>query len=178
MCVEKVALRAPEPEDLELLYEWENRKSLWQVSNTIAPFSKYVLRQYLETAHQDIFQTRQLRLMIELLAPGKPKTIGAVDLFDFEPVHERAGVGILIGDRAEKGKGYAKVALGHLIEYVFKTLHLKQLYCNISESNTVSQNLFTQAGFTEIGKKRFWNKTETGFEDEIMYQLINSKQLF
>ena len=62
---DKVVLRALEPEDVELLYGWENDSDLWQVSNTLAPFSKYVLTQFIESQMQDIYQTRQMRLVIE-----------------------------------------------------------------------------------------------------------------
>ena len=33
---ERVCLRALEPEDLELLYRWENDSELWEVGNTLA----------------------------------------------------------------------------------------------------------------------------------------------
>lgn len=45
---ELIKLRAMEPEDIEILYRWENDTDIWKVSNTIAPFSKYVLRQFIE----------------------------------------------------------------------------------------------------------------------------------
>ncbi|WP_227625579.1 hypothetical protein [Geofilum rubicundum] len=37
---DEVLLRAVEPGDVDLLYDWENRMELWPVSNTLAPFSK------------------------------------------------------------------------------------------------------------------------------------------
>lgn len=169
----RIRLRALEPEDLDALYDWENRQALWQLSNTIAPFSRFVLSKYLESAHLDIYQTRQLRLMITLIAPNVPdKTIGAIDLFDYEPLHQRAGVGILIGDSEEKGKGFASMALEELMEYSFSVLQLNQLYCNISIDNEVSLNLFKKHGFIEIGVKKQWNKTPLGFVDEIMLQKV------
>ena len=58
-------LRALEPNDIEPIYKWENDSSIWQLSNTFAPFSKYVITQFIENSHQDIFQLKQLRLMIE-----------------------------------------------------------------------------------------------------------------
>ncbi len=172
---QKVILRALEPEDIDVLYNWENKQDLWQVSNTIAPFSRFVLSKYLESAHLDIYQTRQLRLMIVLVTPNKPdKTIGAIDLFDYEPLHQRAGIGILIGDTTEKGKGYASMALDELIEYSFSILQLNQLFCNISIDNKISLNLFKKHGFVEIGIKKQWNKTPQGFVDEVMLQRIRS----
>ena len=85
MKCEKIKLRALEPEDLELLYEWENNNSYWVFSNTVTPFSKYTLKRYLENSHKNIFETGQLRLMIELASDKK--TIGTIDLFDFDPFH-------------------------------------------------------------------------------------------
>ena len=51
---ELIKLRAMEPEDIEILYRWENDTDIWKVSNTIAPFSKYVLRQFIENQSRDI----------------------------------------------------------------------------------------------------------------------------
>ena len=57
-------LRALEPEDLDFLYELENTELFWEVSNTTSPFSKFVLRHYIENSHRDIFEAKQLRLVI------------------------------------------------------------------------------------------------------------------
>jgi len=168
---EKIKLRALEPEDLELLYEWENNDSYWVISNTVAPFSKYTLKRYLENSHKSIFETGQLRLMIEIV-PEK-KTIGTIDLFDFDPFHMRAGVGILIADDAERRKGYASMALKRLIDYCFTTLQLHQLYCNILANNSESMELFKKQGFIQSGIRKEWIKTSEGYLDEYMFQLIN-----
>ena len=165
-----IKLRALEPEDIELLYTWENDTLLWKVSNTIAPFSKYTLKRYIENAHEDIFDTKQLRLMI--VAKDQNKTIGCIDLFDFEPFHQRAGVGILIYEKEDRSKGYAKVALNVLINYCFNTLGLHQLYCNITEDNVASIELFTKAGFVQTGCKIDWLKYCNDWKNELTLQLI------
>jgi diamine N-acetyltransferase len=175
----EIKLRAPEPEDLDILYVWENDPEIWNVSNTITPFSRFILSKYIENAHLDVFQTRQLRLMIDVSVSGtRTKTVGAIDLFDFEPLHLRAGVGILIGDVSDRKKGYADKALKHLIHYSFNTLLLNQLYCNISIDNQISMDLFQKNGFEKIGVKRLWNKTSKGYSDEVMLQLISPLSLY
>ncbi len=70
----EIVLRAPEPGDLNLLYKWENDPGIWQVSNTITPFSKYILEKYIETAHMDIYQVKQLRLMIDVKSKNQAIT--------------------------------------------------------------------------------------------------------
>ena len=89
---ENLSMRALEPSDLELLYEWENDSSIWKVSQTLTPYSKHILSKFLENAHLDIFTTKQLRLMI--VKDGL--SIGTIELFDYDPVNSRAGLGILI----------------------------------------------------------------------------------
>ena len=109
----EIKLRAPEPEDLELLYSWENDPDIWHLGNTIQPFSKHTLREYLESASRTIFEEGQLRLMIDKKEDNS--TIGTIDLFDFDPVNMRAGVGILIAKKEERNRGYASMALECLI---------------------------------------------------------------
>ncbi|HEX2969564.1 MAG TPA: GNAT family N-acetyltransferase [Bacteroidales bacterium] len=171
MRYEKINLRAPEPEDLELLYNWENNNIYWVISNTLTPFSKYTLKRYLEDSHKTIFETGQIRLMIDVV--DEWKTIGTIDLFDYDPFHNRAGVGILLADESYRKKGYASMALKCLIDYCFKTLQLHQLYCNILEDNCESIELFTKNGFKKIGIKEDWIKTSGGYLNEYMFQLLN-----
>lgn len=165
---ENINMRALEPSDLELLYQWENDSSIWKVSQTLTPYSKHILTQFLETAHLDIFTTKQLRLMI--IKEGF--SIGTIELFDYDPVNSRAGIGILIAQENERRKGYAKEALGLMIEYAFKHLKINQLYCNISSSNKISLNLFSSLDFILVGVKKKWNKTSVGWEDELLFQLL------
>lgn len=165
-----IYLRALEPEDLDLLAKVENDESLWEVSNTQTPYSKFVLKQYLDNAHLDIYQVKQLRLVII----NKPdnQEVGLIDLFDFNPHHKRVGIGIVI-IKKHQHKGYATEALRLVIHYCFNTLQLHQIYANILEENTKSISLFTQQGFKNIGVKKDWISYQNKFKNEILFQLIN-----
>ena len=168
---EHIYLRALEPTDLELLYTCENDRLVWKVSNTITPFSKYVLQQYLEASQNDIYTNKQLRLMI--CKTKSHECIGTIDLFDFDALNGRVGLGILIFELFRK-QGFAYEAIALVKQYVFDTLLLNQLYCNISSSNSESITLFEKCGFQQIGLKKQWNRVKTNqFEDEWIYQLIN-----
>jgi diamine N-acetyltransferase len=171
----KVSLRALEPDDVEILYKWENDRSIWHLSNNISPLSRFTLEQYVMSAGQDIFATRQVRMMIDLRNPENGiKTIGSIDLFEFEPAHQRAGVGILILE-GFRGKGYASESLELLINYAFETLQLHQLFANISVDNIESIRLFESKGFRFIGVKKEWNRIRNNWQDESMFQLIYQK---
>lgn len=167
-----ISLRAPEPEDLDLLYLWENEPSVWQVSGTLTPFSRYILKQYLEHAGKDIYEVKQLRLMIQLNSNHRP--LGAVDLFDFDAHHHRAGLGILIADPSDRRQGYARETLETMTTYCFDVLNLHQLYCNIAAGNGASIQLFKEAGFRESGRKKEWLFDGKTYEDEFIFQKIKS----
>ena len=169
----ELLLRALEPSDVELLYNWENDRSIWKLSNTIAPFSRFILEHYVENSHQDIYTAKQLRLMIDVNDDASSyKTVGCIDLFDFDPVNMRAGVGIII-EKNNRGKGYASLALKNLIDYAFSVLNLHQLYCNITVENKLSLELFKKANFEIAGLKKQWIKDKDAWLDEYLLQLIN-----
>ncbi len=173
--VYEIVLRAPEPSDIDVLYRWENDTEIWHVSNAYTPFSKYILEKYIENAHLDIYQVKQLRLMIDVRGNGilQSRPVGTIDLFDFDPYHNRAGVGILIGDKSDRKRGYASAALRKFIDYSFNTLQLHQLYCNITKGNKDSMGLFKKCGFRVSGCKADWIKTPGGYIEEYLLQLIN-----
>lgn len=167
----QIYLRAIEPEDLSFLHEVENDERIWELSHTQTPYSRYVLKQYLENAHQDIYEAKQLRLVISDL---EDHSIGLIDLFDFDFKNRRAGVGILIKELEDRQRGFGREALQLLIDYSFSHLHLHQLYCNINEDNQASVNLFVQLGFEIVGKKRDWNFTGSTYKNEYLLQLIKT----
>lgn len=177
--VYEIKLRALEPADIDLLYKWENDPEIWRVSNTYTPFSRYVLEKYIEYSHLDLYQVKQLRLMIDIFDTDRKKkrSIGSVDLFNFDPYHNRAGVGILIGEKSYRKKGYASAALGKMIDYGFNVLQLHQIYCNIIPENSESLGLFKKYGFRVCGKKKDWIKTPGRYVEEYMLQLINPNDL-
>jgi diamine N-acetyltransferase len=170
----KIILRALEPFDLEILYQWENDQEIWRVSNTLVPYSRHILQKYIEEAHRDIYETKQLRLIIDSTDSEKNQiSVGAIDLFDFDPLHCRAGIGILIAEKKYRNKGFAGLALNEIIKYSFEILQLHQLYSNITVDNTASIRVFQKSGFTLSGIKKDWVKNKNGFIDEAIYQLIN-----
>lgn len=167
---ERILLRAPEPEDLDTLYRWENDTKLWQYGNTMAPLSKYILREYIRESAKDIYTTRQLRLMIVLQEnPAVP--VGAVDLFDFDPLHLRAGVGILMDEKFRQ-QGLAVNSIQLVLEYARIQLGLHQLYCHITSNNLASIQLFERMGFIQTGSKKHWTRIGTGWHDELIYQCL------
>jgi diamine N-acetyltransferase len=169
---ENIYLRALEPNDLEFVYAMENDQSMWEVSNTQTPYSRFLIKQYLENAHQDIYEAKQLRLAI--CQDQDFPAIGLIDLFDFDPKNNRAGVGIVIQGQENRNQNIGSEALELLLKYSFYHLNLHQLYANISTENSASIALFSKFGFQKIGVKKDWVLVHGSYQDEAIFQLINS----
>ncbi len=167
---DQIYLRALEPDDLDFIYELENNTAIWEISGTSAPYSKHVLKQYLDNAHRDIYDVKQLRLCI----CNEDKVLGLIDLFDFDPQHKRAGVGIVILEEKERNHGIGTEAIELICDYGFTTLGLRQIFANVIEENSVSLHLFKKLGFEEVGVKKDWIFINDRFKNEILLQKIKS----
>lgn len=197
-----VALRAVEPRDVDLLYGWENDVEIWAVSGTTEPFSRAQMERFVERQMEgaDLLRTGQLRLMIDVRQAdglsradgaaenengsmsgnvsggvsggGGFRTVGAVDLFEYDPLNGRAGLGILIYGEENRRRGYASDTLEILCRYAREQLRLHQLWCTVGAGNAASLALFRQAGFVETGVRRDWLWSPEGFRDEILLQKI------
>ena len=103
---------------------------------------------------------------------GAFRTVGAVDLFEYDPLNGRAGLGILIYGEENRRRGYASDTLEVLGRYAREQLRLHQLWCTVGAGNAASLALFRQAGFVETGVRRDWLWSPEGFRDEILLQKI------
>ena len=160
-------LRALEPTDLDVLYRWENDEELWHTSATITPFSRKQLWDYIENYDGDIYRHHQLRLIIEVVATNK--AVGTLDLFDFDPVNNRASVGILI-DKEFQGRGYGKMAMNLFESYCRRYLSINQLSATVATDNILSLKLFSALEYREVGIMKWWLKRENEYIDAILFQ--------
>ena len=170
LCGAKCRLRAVEPQDIDYIHRQENDPSVWAVSGTTAPYSRYSIENFVAEQQAGIYATHQLRLMIETVADGR--RVGMADLFEFDAVNLRAGVGILVCDPSDCRQGYAAEALHLLCDYAREVLRLHQLWCGVRADNVASLALFRSAGFVRTGCRRDWCLTAEGWCDQIDFQKI------
>ena len=167
---EKIYLRALEPEDLEFLFKWENCVDVWQESNTLAPFSRFAIKEFIERSlSENVFEVGQIRLMI--CSTQDNSVVGTADIFDIDSINSRAAVGLLI-ENSHRGKGYAKDALDLLCNYAANTLLLNQLYVHIATDNASCLTLFDKSDFEKCGTLKSWIKIKSGYKDVFVYQKI------
>lgn len=185
---ESISLRAMEPEDIDNIYCWENDPTVWVDSAAHQPFSRHALRQFIEeNSSVDIYSCRQLRLMadIEIITNYESEialptaktilsthyTVGCVDIFDFDPYHRRAGVGIIVDSRHRR-QGYGTLMLAELEKFACQHLSLHQLHCTIAADNGASLALFEKVGYKRCGTLSQWVLSNNSWIDAHTYQKL------
>ncbi|MBQ7530196.1 MAG: GNAT family N-acetyltransferase [Paludibacteraceae bacterium] len=161
-----IFLRKLEPDDLPLLYQWENDTDAWLDGNTHNPLSHDDLRDYIMRTTGDIFRDGQLRLMIcpaltstaDIPLKGEAvstEPVGCVDLYDVDIRNRKAAVAVYIAPN-RRGEGLASQALTQLKSYVAHTLCFRLLYALVRKTNLASENLFLSAGFERVAVLPKW----------------------
>lgn len=165
---DNISLRPAEPEDARQIYDWENDRDNWRVSETSTPLSYFQIEQFL-LGNSDLVANHQLRLMIDV--KGQEKPVGCIDLFDYNPIHGRVALGILI-DKTCRRKGYAYNAIKICLEYLFRHVMVHQVHCLVDDLNDESHRLFEKLGFSLGGRRKEWLRTPNGYIDVCFYQII------
>lgn len=160
-------LRAPEPEDLDVLFNMENDSSIWMVSGNAVPYSRYHIKKYIQQSQHDFYTDRQIRFMIEREADNV--VMGTVDLTDIDPYNGRAEVGIALLSEY-RGQGIASAALKIVLGYAKRVLRLRQLFCLVPADNETSVKLFASNGFGESGRLQQWLVHEESYSDVLILQ--------
>ena len=164
-----IRLRAPEPEDLEVMLAFENDESIWEQSSATGPYSRYQLKRFLQESQNDLFVDRQLRLMI---VTTEGEVAGIVDLCTFDPRHNRAEVGVVVRKEFRR-RGIGRKALELLEKHSFNLLGIHQLYALVREDNTASISLFQKCGYMQSGCLKEWYRSGVGYRGVIVFQKIN-----
>ena len=163
----KYLLRAPEPEDLDVLFNMENDTSLWMVSGNAVPYSRYQIKKYIVQSQHDFYTDRQVRFMI--LREVDNVVLGSVDLTDIDPYNGRAEIGIALLSEY-RGQGIASAVLKIVSGYAKKVLRLRQLFCHVPSGNEQSINLFASNGFNESGCLKDWLVKDDTYDDVLIMQ--------
>ncbi len=159
-----------EPDDVARLYEWENDQSVWRHGTTTQPLSRATVKALVDNADLDLYQSRQMRLMI--VSRETQETVGCVDVFDYDPFHQHALVAVLVREPFRR-KGYAFDAMRTFTEYLFGTFAIHTLCATISGDNEASLRLFEKCGFSHVGTRPQWLCLDGRWHDELIYVLQN-----
>ena len=145
-----IFLRELHASDFDVMLKWENDPKNWKVSGTHKKYTKEEIEAFL-SIKQDLVTQEQYRYVICL--NDTKKSIGTLDLFEFDIQNNEVGIGILIAEKEYRNKGYAEEVINLITAYCRNELKLVNLFCNIQKDNTISIRLFEKCEFQFVEER-------------------------
>ncbi len=168
----RVALRPVEEEDLALLVMWRNTPRIWDSFFNKFPISLGSQREWYEQLRKN---PARLLFMIRLVPTGVPVGTIGLDHIDFMNRSAELG-GVLIGEEANTGKGYAKEAMELMLDYCFMRLNLHRVYAHIYARNEPSAGLFRRGGFQCEGRLREARFDSGAYQDVLVMGILANER--
>jgi diamine N-acetyltransferase len=163
-----LTLRALEPEDLDQLVRWEADHV--DAGLRIAPYSRAVLKRYLDESHRDFWEAEQVRFV---LAGETGRALGLFDVFNAQPVHQRAEVALLV-DPSMRGQGLGRQGLKLVEDWAFGRAGLRSLHAEVFTDNAAALHTFAASGYASSGVLRAWYRVGREFRDVQLFQRLRS----
>jgi UDP-4-amino-4,6-dideoxy-N-acetyl-beta-L-altrosamine N-acetyltransferase len=164
-----IALRRINADDHERLLEWRN-------SNAVAKFM-YSDHKIERDEHARWFQgvlndkTNGHYWIIESgLAP-----VGLVNISDINLEHSRCTWAYYLAEPTARGKGLGSAIEFAMLEYVFETLNLNKIWCEVLASNEPVIRLHERFGFQKEAKLRNHIRKKNAFVDVIGLGLLKTE---
>ncbi|MCM1036933.1 MAG: GNAT family N-acetyltransferase [Bacteroides sp.] len=164
---QRITLRAPEPDDVDRIFLWENDLAMAEAAVNGAPVSRLQVWNYVQTYTADPFGAGELRLIIE--ADGR--AAGHIDLIEVDARNRRAGIAIYIAPD-ERRRGLGAAALAEMIKYCRDRLDLHQVWAHVAVDNAASLALFRAVGFRPAGRLRSWLRRGGEWVDVVVMQYL------
>lgn len=92
--------------------------------------------------------------IVEIDELGNEKVIGVVYLMDIDYVNRSGELHIMIGDKAERGKGAGTFAVNAMVAHAFNDLNLRRIQLEVLEENERAIRVYERTGFKVEGVKR------------------------
>ena len=137
-------------DNLEDYTKWlNNQETTLFMGSGKFPMSVDTLKDYI-----DKYNNMNDRMLLGVFLKSPRKHIGQITLQCVDWRNRHAEIGVFVGDKEERGKGYATQAVCLIAEHAFSRLNLRKLYTAMIKGNEVSKRVFEKVGFKVEGVSR------------------------
>lgn len=153
------------PEDAVLIEKWhKDSEIIKNVGSFFDVFRCESSRQwFIEGKHKYFY-------MIVDKSTNNP--VGYCDLYDINKKDKTALLGITIGEKVNRNKGYGTSAVQHLLNYAFEKLNLNNIMLTVKEFNLPAIKCYLKVGFNEIGRRHQSYLYENKFYDVVYMEIL------
>lgn len=147
---ERIFISPVAPEDADLWATWLN-----DLEVTVPLGDEAYITYGIERARQDVHDiAAHQEHVFTIVEKDSGRAVGRCLLFSINPVDRDAMIGIFIGERGSRGKGYGQEAMRLLLDYAFNLLNLHNIMLGVFAFNARAIHTYESLGFKEIGRRR------------------------
>lgn len=145
---DRIYLSPRNVEDVEIFTKWLNdfdtTDYIVRSSNLLTLTSE---KKYLEDHSGD-------EKVFAIVTEKEDKLIGTVSLEKINNVNRTATLGVFIGDKEYRSKGYGTEAIKLILDFGFRYLNLNNIKLDVLEFNERAIACYKKCGFKEYGRRR------------------------
>ncbi len=98
--------------------------------------------------------------------------IGNISLHNIDHLNRNAFIGIFIGEKEQRGKGYGAEAIRLILNYGFKTMNLHNIMLTVHADNYEGISCYKKVGFREVGRLHEWIFKDGKYVDKIYMEMM------
>ncbi len=143
----------------------------WMNDPEIMEFLESRFRSYAQSDLADFITATNAdpdSLLLGMFLKGDGRHVGNIKIGPIDRHHSRGDIGLLIGDRAQWGRGIAREAIAALTQHAFDALDLHKVTAGCYCANIAAQKSFLAVGFVEEGRRLRHFRYRDGWEDHIL----------
>ena len=165
-------LRELERKDLQQINRWRNDAEL--ISQLGAPF-RYINLDVDAEWFESYMKNRSNAVRCAVVAEADDAIIGLISLTSVDWLNRSAELQIMIGDKANRGKGIGTFAVRHMLSHAFSNMNLHRVELSVLESNLAARHLYEKCGFAKEGVRRCCRFKNGKYETMLLYGLLKEE---
>jgi len=145
---ERIYLRPIQKGDIVYLNEWKNDEETYMyLGGGFMPTSIDLQEKWLEAMIDTTGDNKRF-----IICDNNNLPIGMVGLYNINWVHRTCEIGIYIGNKSAKGKGYGKEACLLIERFAKEYVNLRKIKLSVVSDNEKALKMWQSLGYKKIGE--------------------------
>ena len=158
-------------EDVEKYTEWMNDfRTTDYLGRSSQIYTVENEKKWLEGSIED-----KLNQIFGIVSLENDKLIGNCGIHKINSKNRTATLGIFIGDKKERNKGYGLDTIKLLLDYGFNYLNLHEIQLDVMSFNKRAIRCYEKAGFKQYGRRRECEYINGKYYDVISMDILKSE---
>ncbi len=168
-----VDLCLPNYKDAAKFVEWLNDSEVTEcISMSTSIVNQQMEEEYLKNCNTS--SSEYTFTIVTKFNPSNINLIGSISLRKINYIHRRAELGIMIGDKNSRSKGYGTEAINLLLGYAFNSLNLNTVSLTVLAFNTAAIKSYEKVGFNHAGRLREARYSNGKYHDIVIMDITKN----